>query len=352
MRANTMRKGLFALLACASWVVAAPKALAQTRTLAEIADYQGPDRLQILIDGARKEGSLSLYTSRVAEDMTPVVEAFTRKYGVEVQVWRGSNRAVLQRVVQERRAGRCPADVVSSGTPSLEPLHREQLLQAVHSPTLAELMPQALRPHGEWVGISINIISAAYNTNLVRPGEVPKSYDDLKDPRWKGRLAIEADDVDWFAAVVGKLGEAAGLQLFRDIVRTNGVSTRTGHTLMSNMVAAGEIPLALTVYSYKPDQLARAGAPIRTLYLAPVIALATGVSVTRCATRPHAALLFYEFMLRDAQDIMAKRDIAPTNLKVKPLPEGLEITMMDPDQMLDHGAKWSELWHKTVIRPQ
>ncbi len=100
---------------------------------------------------------------------------------------------------------------------------------------------------------------------------------------------------------------------------------------MSNMVAAGEIPLALTVYSYKPDQLARAGAPIRTLYLAPVIALATGVSVTRCTTRPHAALLFYEFMLRDAQDIMAKRDIAPTNLKVKPLPEGLEITMMDPD---------------------
>jgi iron(III) transport system substrate-binding protein len=352
MRATATRRRVASLLACASWVVAAPPAFAQSRTLAEIANDRGSDRLQKLIDGARKEGSLSLYTSRVAEDATPVIEAFTTKYGVEVQVWRGSNRAVLQRVVQERRAGRCAADVISSGTPSLEPLHREQLLQAVRSPTLAELMPQALRPHGEWVGISINIISAAYNTNLVRPGEVPKSYDDLKDPRWKGRLAIEADNVDWFAAVVGKLGEAAGLQLFRDIVRTNGVSTRTGHTLIANMVAAGEIPLALTVYSYKPDQLARAGAPIRTLYLAPVIALTTGVSVTRCTTRPHAALLFYEFMLRDAQDIMAKRDIAPTNLKVKPLPEGLEITMMDPDQMLDHGPKWSELWQKTVIRPQ
>jgi iron(III) transport system substrate-binding protein len=123
-----------ALLACASWVVAAPAAFAQSRTLAEIADYQGPDRLQTLIEGARKEGSLSLYTSRVAEDMTPVIEAFTRKYGVEVQVWRGSNRAVLQRVVQERRAGRCAADVVSSGTPSLEPLHREQLLQRCAHP--------------------------------------------------------------------------------------------------------------------------------------------------------------------------------------------------------------------------
>src|SRR5215813_828746 len=340
---NVATTSLSALLAWLS-LAAATSAWVQPRTLAEIAAYQGADRMERLIEGARKEGPLTLYTSRVAEDTTPVTDAFTRKYGVDIQVWRASNRAVLQRVVQERRAGRCAADVVSSGTPALEPLHREQLLQAVKSPTEQELMPQALRPHGEWVGISINIISAAYNTNLVRPGEVPKSYDDLKDPRWKGRLAIEADDVDWFAAVVAKLGEAAGLQLFRDIVRTSGVSTRTGHTLISNMVAVGEIPLALTVYSYKPDQLARAGAPIRTLYLAPVIALATGVSVTRCATRPHAALLFHEFMLRDAQEIMAKRDIAPTNQKVKPLPAGLELTFMDPNEMLDHGRKWQELW--------
>src|SRR4029453_450950 len=88
----------------------------------------GADRLERLIEGARKEGSLSLYTSRVAEDTTPVIEAFTRKYGVDVQVWRASNRQVLQRVVQERRAGRCAVDVVSSGTPVLEPMQREQLL--------------------------------------------------------------------------------------------------------------------------------------------------------------------------------------------------------------------------------
>ena len=353
MRATAMRRRLSAaLLACASWVVAAPEAFGQSRTLAEIADYQGPDRLQKLIDGARKEGALSLYTSRVAEDMTPVVEAFTRKYGVEVQVWRGSNRAVLQRVVQERRAGRCAADVVSSGTPSLEPLHREQLLQAVRSPTLVELMPQALRPHGEWVGISINIISAAYNTNLVRPGEVPQSYADLKDPRWKGRLAIEADDVDWFAAVVGKLGEPAGLQLFRDIVRTNGVSTRTGHTLISNMVAAGEIPLALTVYSYKPEQQKREGAPVEPLYLSPVVALGYGPAVSRCAPHPHAALLFHDFMIREGQEIMAKRDMTPTNPKIRPLPEGVDLTMIDPVEMLDNRKKWDDLWTNIVLKPR
>ena len=352
MRAAALGTSLSALLACAASVVATTPVSAQPRTLAEIAAYDGPDRLQRLIEGAKKEGSLALYTSRVAEDTTPVIDAFTRRYGVDVQVWRASNRQVLQRVVQERRAGRCAVDVISSGTPVLEPMHREQLLQAVRSPTTAELIPQARQPHGEWVGISVNITSAAYNTNLVRPGEVPKRYDDLTDPRWKGRLAIDSDDVDWFATVVGKLGEETGLRLFRDIVRTNGVSVRTGHTLIANMVAAGEVPLALTVYSYKPEQLTRAGAPIRALYLPPVVAFATGVSVTRCAPHPNAAMLFHEFMLRDGQEVLASRDIAPTNPKVKPLPAGLDLTFMDPVEMLDHARKWTELWERTITKPQ
>jgi iron(III) transport system substrate-binding protein len=338
------------LLGLALLALWASSALAQTRTLADIASDQGPDRIRRLTEGAKKEAALALYTSRVAEDTTPVTDAFTKKYGIGVQVWRASNQDVIQRTVAESRAGRCPADVISSGTPALEPLSRERLLQPVSSPAVAELMPQALRPHGEWVGISVNIIAAAYNTNLVKPDDVPMSYDDLKSPKWKNRLAIDAEDVDWFAALMGKLGEEKGVALFKDIVRTNGISTRTGHTLLANMVAAGEVPLAMTVYSYKPEQLARAGAPIRALYLPPVIALATGVSVTRCASHPNAAVLFYEFMLREGQEILAQRDIVPTNLKVRPLPANLDITLMDPVEMLDHGPKWSALWKETVIR--
>jgi iron(III) transport system substrate-binding protein len=170
--------------------------------------------------------------------------------------------------------------VVSSGTPSLEPLHREQLLQAVRSPTLTELMPQALRPHGEWVGISINIISAAYH-QLVRPSECPE-LQRPQDQRWKGRLAIEADDVDWFAAVVGKLGEAPA-QLFRDIVRSNGVSRAGPHAHVQHG-GGGRDTARIRSTATSPTSCT-GGRPIRTLYLAPVIALATGVSVT-AATRP------------------------------------------------------------------
>ena len=197
-----------------------PRALAQT--IAEVAAYQGPDRTERLIAGAKKEGTLSFYSSSVAEDTAPVIEAFKKKYGLDVQVWRGSTETIIQRAVAESRAGRCPADAYHAGSPALEPLHRENLLQAVKSPAAEAVMQEAKRPHGEYVGISVNLFSAAYNTDLVKPDELPKSYEDLTDPRWKGRLAIEADDVPWFAAIVSAMGEDKGVKLFGDIVRTNG----------------------------------------------------------------------------------------------------------------------------------
>jgi iron(III) transport system substrate-binding protein len=331
---------------------AATPALAQTSTLAELAAYQGADRTQRLIEGAKREGAVSYYTSLVAEDSTPVIDAFKRKYGIDAQFWRGSTEAIVQRALNESRAGRCPADAYLSGPPALEPLHREHMLQAVKSPLAADVMPQALQPHGEYVGVFFNLFSAAYNTNLVKAEEVPKGYEDLKHPRWKGRLAIEADDAPWFAAIVSKLGEEQGVKLFRDIVRANGMSLRKGHTLLANMVALGEVPLALTVFSYKSDQMQRAGAPIRTLYLPPVIALATSMSVARCAPHPHAAVLLYDFMIGEAQEILARRDLVPTNPRIKPLPAGVELTFMDPAQMLDQAQKWNELWERTITKPQ
>jgi iron(III) transport system substrate-binding protein len=335
----------------AAMAFSAPPASAQTRWLAEIAAYQGPDRAARLIEGAKKEGTVSYYTSLVSEDTTPVIDAFKRKYGIDVALWRGSTEAIVQRALNESRAGRCPADAFHSGPPALEPLHREKLLYPVKSPLIAAVMPQALQPHGEYVGVYLNLFAAAYNTDLVRADEVPKSYEELRQPRWKGRLAIEAADAPWFAAIVNKLGEDKGVALFRDIVQTNGMSLRKGHTLLANMVVAGEVPLALTVFSYKSDQLQRAGAPIRTFYLPPVIALATSISVSRCAPHPNAAVLLYDFMLGEAQEILAKRDLVPTNPRIMPLPEGLALTFMDPAQMLDQGEKWTALWEKTITKP-
>ncbi|MEA2976401.1 MAG: iron(III) transport system substrate-binding protein [Alphaproteobacteria bacterium] len=341
----------FALLT-AMFSHGADVAMAQTRTLAEIASYQGSDRTQRLIDGAKQEGTFTLYSSTAPEDMNPVIDAFKQRYGIEVQFWRSSSDNLLQRAIAENRAGRCLVDAFTSVAAELEALQREKLLYAIKTPLAADLMPQAIRPHGEWITTRLNIFSAAYNTNLVKKDEVPKSYDDLKDPKWKGRLAIEVGDSDWFSAIVPKMGKDKALKLFSEIALTNGFSYRKGHTLLANLVAAGEVPLALTTYNYKPEQLKKAGAPIEPLYLSPLIALPNGAAVSRCATHPNAAVLFYDFMVGEAQEILAKRDFVPTNRKLRTLPEDMELTFVDPAELLDHSDMWTELWEKTILRPQ
>src|SRR5262245_41970181 len=256
---TTLKTSLPALFVA---VFAASPALAQTSTLADIAAYQGPDRMARLIEGAKKEGVVSVYGSSVTEETSPVSDAVKCMYGIDFQYWRASSENLVQRTVAETRAGRCLVDGFATVAAELEALHREKLLQAVKTPLTSGLMPLALRPHGEWVASRLNIFSAAYNTNLVKKDEVPKSYEDLKHPRWKGRLAVEADDGDWFATVVTKMGRDQGVALFRDIVRTNGVSVRKGHTLLSNLVVDGETAVALTVFSYQPVQHKRECAPL------------------------------------------------------------------------------------------
>src|SRR3954470_6290071 len=171
---------------------------------------------------AKKEGEVAVYTSLISEDLTALSQAFEKKYGIKVKGWRAGSEKVLQRALTEARANRQEADVIETNGPELEALYREKTLQPLKSAHIPDLMPQAIRPHGQWIGTRINLFVQSYNTNLVKKEEVPKSFAELANPRWKGRLGIEAEDEDWFAMVVKELGEEKGLALFREIARTNG----------------------------------------------------------------------------------------------------------------------------------
>jgi iron(III) transport system substrate-binding protein len=342
---------LAALSCCLCGLLGTPCAFAQTAspTLAEIASYSGPDRLAKLVAGAKKEGAVNIYTSETVEDIGALGAAFQKQYGIKPSVWRGSSEDILQRAVVEARGGRFDADAFETGATAMESLHRELLLQHIDSPAVADLAPEAIQPHHEWTGTRYNVFVAAYNTQLMAGAALPKGYDDLADPKWKGKLGIEADDSDWFGAVIEALGEERGLKLFRDIVAANGISVRKGHTLLANLVVSGEVPLAIGTYLYKVAQLKGRGAPIDSLALAPVVARFEGAGVARHAPHPYAAVLFMEFMLTEAQDILAKRDFFPAQLKVKPMPAGL--TFLDPAKALDQGPKWSKYYRDIVTHP-
>lgn len=311
---------------------------------AAVASYAGADRQQRLIEGAKKEGEVSVYNSAPIDDMKVFAAAFEKKYGIKVKVWRASSESIVQRAITETRAGRYDVDVIETNAPEMEVLTRERLLQEVKSPHLQDLIPQALPPHREWIGTRLNMFTAAYNTRLVKKDELPGTYEDLLNPRWKGKLGIESSDLEWFAGVIADLGEVRGLKLFRDIVATNGMSVRTGHTLLTNLVVSGEIPLALTIYNYKAEQLKNDGAPIDWFVLQPGLARPQGVGVMRRAPHPHAAVLFHDFMLSDAQELFLKRDFVPTSKKISTSLNKFPFRFVDPKVAIDEHAKWSRLY--------
>jgi iron(III) transport system substrate-binding protein len=342
------RRAFASAVAVAAIFLATP-ALAQQRppTLAELAIYDGADRTKRLVEGAKKEGTVTIYSSVTVDDMKVLSTAFEKKYGVKLQAWRASSESILQRTMVEARGGRFDVDAIETSAAEMESLHRERLLQEVKSPLIADIVPAALRPHREWIGDRLNIISAAYNPNLVKKQDLPKSYDDLANPKWKGKLAIEADDAVWFGALANELGEQKTIRLFREIVRTNGISVRKGHSLIANLIVSGEIPFALTVYHYKAEQLKNSGAPLDWYVLPPGLARFLGTGVMRRAPHPHAAVLFLDFMLSDAQQLLLDRDFTPTNMKVKPL--DVPFKVIDPALVLDQGDKWQKLYNEIVI---
>lgn len=353
---STRRGGAVTRLGAMMLIAAlgAPAALAQSAAPSGIglATYQGADRMQRLMDGAKKEGEVSIYTSAPVDDVKVMTDAFEKKYGVKAKVFRTSSEKVLQRGVTETRAGRNDVDIFETNGPEMEALVREKILTPVISPTLNDLIPEAKFKHGAWVGSRLNIFAFAYNTNLVKKDELPKTYEDLLNPRWKGRLGIEAEDSDWFSGVVQQMGEAKGLKLWKDIVAANGVSVRKGHTLLTNLVASGEIPMAITVYNYKAEQMKNKGAPLDWFIIPPAIARANGVGVAAKAPHPNAALLWYEFEIsEEGQKILFSRDFVPTNQKVETKLNKFPIKFIDSAVILDQGQKWEKLYQElTTVR--
>ena len=319
-------------------------AQASANNIAALAALTGAERQKRLAEGAKKEGVVSIYTSMPLDDMAALTSAFEAKYGVKAKVWRSGSEKILQRGLLEAKANRFEVDVFETNSPETEVLSREKVLIAANSPYLNELIPQAIPSHKEWIATRLNIFTCAYNTKLVKKEELPKTYQDLLDPKWKGKLSVEADDSDWLAETVMKMGEEKGLALFREIARKNAVSVRKGHTLLSNLVASGEVPLALTVYNYKIEQMKNSGAPIDWFALDPTIARPNANGVARNAPHPHAALLFQDFELTEGQVILGKRDFIPTSTKVPSTLNKMPLTFANPKTTLDDGQKWNKIY--------
>jgi iron(III) transport system substrate-binding protein len=340
-----MRKFLPALLlALAPALAAQPPAKND-----EVFLYQGADRDARLLERARQEGSVVLYTSLAPTESKPLAEAFEKKYGVKVELWRALSDKVVQRVVTEAQAKRHSVDVVETNGPEMEMLAREKVLAEVYSPHVSDLPPQAIPPHRSWYPDRLNFFVVGYNTQKVQRSEIPGTYEGFADPKWKGRIGLEATDAEWMATLIKTWGEERGMAFFRKLSALKP-DVRKGHVLLAELVAAGEVPVGLTMYNSNIVSLKRKGAPIDFVPVQPVAARPQGIGVARNAPHPNAALLFADFVLSpEGQRLFESLGRVPASTKVKSELNNFPFTLIEPDTVLDEAPKWEKLWNELFI---
>jgi iron(III) transport system substrate-binding protein len=255
-----------------------------------------------LVEAARKEGSVNVYTSNAAPTIQALVADFEKRYGVKVNLWRASSIKVLQRLAAEKQANRWEFDAASVSGLEIEALYREGLLQEIQSPLHAEMLEGTVPAHRGWAPQFINVFVQAYNTSLVRKQDLPKRWSDLLDPRWKGKLGAEAASGEWYCTLVKSVDPG----LMKSIAARNGLSVHPGNSVLANMVISGEVPLALSAYTHIIYEAKDRGAPIDAFVIEPLIGRVNGVGVSRKPPHPNAARLYYEYNLSESQPLMVK----------------------------------------------
>jgi iron(III) transport system substrate-binding protein len=339
-----------AIIAALAALCTVTEASAQPPDPSAIYLYSGADRQQLLSTKARAEGTLTFYTSMATTESGPLAQAFEKKYGVKVQLWRALSENVLQRALTEARAGRRSMDVVETNATELEALAREQVLAPFDSPYVADLPAWAVPAHRRWLGDRANLWVTAYNTAKLKPAELPTTLEEFAEPKWKGRLSLEATDSDWMFGVVEFMGEAKGLELFRKLAALKP-EMRKGHILVAQLVAAGELPICLTAYSANAESIKAKGGPIDWLPVEPLVGRAQAVALANNAPHPHAALLFADFILSpEGQKLMADMGRVPLSRTQQTLLDRYRHILVDPAKWTDVAPRWEKLWSELFLK--
>lgn len=311
------RSGCAALLValCGLWLAGllAPAAAQETR----------PWLLPDLLAAARTEGNaLTIYASMNEEEALPFWKVFEGATGIKVSFVRMSDSATMARIAIEHRARQRTWDLVAT-----TPVYRlgNDILAPFDPPEAQALIPQARDPNRRWYGVYGNYHAPAYNTNLVKPAELPKTYDEFLDRRqWAGKVVIDSTDGEWLTGIVMHYGAERGLRLMRDIVAALRPVVIDGHLNLARAVGAGEYAVALTNFVPLTINVKLAGGPTDFWPLDPVALVFGLIGINTQAPHPKTALLAANFMLsQEGQTFLTRKGRLPSRVGVPTNPAGV-----------------------------
>ncbi len=311
--------------------------------------FTGADREAKLLEAAKAEGQLDIYTSNTDEG--DLIKAFNEKYpDIKVNNFRANSETVLQRTLQEHSAGKTANDIVDTNAGELIAMSNEGVLAPYKGPGLDNLRDGS--KFDNWTASRFNAFVVGWNTKTAG-SDIPKQFSDLADPKYKGRLSMELGDWDWYASMHSYLTDKKGMSdaevddLFTKIAANTKVVK--GHTVQGELLTAGQFDFALSIYSHTIDKAKRKGAPVEFRpAVEPVIIRPNGVALMAQARHPAAAELWMDWVLKGdgGQKVIAEATRVPASRNVPgfddPIPSDAVTYDVPEDKVNKEESTWSK----------
>ena len=327
----------------------------ESPTAAELAVDPSPEREEVLAERARANGEpVLVYTSGRPAEMDQITTAFTEQYGVETEVFRAGGNDLLSRIVQEVAAGEPTADVVAANDNVIYGLDvGEGVLSPIKS-VYDDQLPDTITASANSYPNYVNYWMFAYNTEVLDESELPRTYDDLLDPRWEGAISI-ARYPDWFATLWEIIGEDRAEEFFTALGDQQPyVAEQFTPTILA--VVSGAQPLTITTVSGVLAQQTAAGAPLEGYFPdEPTVARSQSSGWIDCGRNPEGGILFLEFLLspEGGQQVYKASNRVPAHEEVEPDPPSLrpeEFVRIDYGEFLPEQAEWEQRFDQLLIR--
>ena len=309
-----------------------------------------------LIAAAKKEGRVVLYTPLIVDQaVRPLAAAFKAKYGITLDYARMDSDQVVLKIINEFRAGRGEADVFTTSL-GIEALIASKSIRKFQSLSAADLPPVYKDPNGFWAADRVYVLGPAVNTDLVKSADYPKSFDDLLDPKWTGKMVWRRNNLTGATGFIGNvlltMGEAKGMDYLRKLARQRLIVINVSDRAVLDQIIAGEYAMTIAMTNHNVGISRKQGAPVLWLPVSPAAIFSEQMGLTTLGPHPNAALLFLEFALsREGQTVLQKAGYIPSRPDVPPfdpklLPEagGFKANVITPDVVAKNRKHWEEIY--------
>lgn len=318
---------------------------------AALAKLPENERWEVIVKGAQKEGKVVLYGSVEVVQVNEVAKVFKQRFpGMEVEYFRASPDDVLSKMLTEVRANRWVWDVAAAG-PGYKDLKEANSAAKHYRLVCGDDYPKQY--YGEdWFAVMMMTVGIAYNTKMVRSEEAPKSYQELLDPKWKGKISIDASPVELISGMIKSWGRKKAEDWLNKFVNENQAQIRKGHSVQTKLLAAGEFPISSELYANTvADMIHSNKAPLQWMVPKDLsVGDIAGYIIARRAPHPYAALLWSRFdTTPEAQNIYASFGRLTLHPETKfPYPELKQLVSPSTrDRMVFLTVEDIALWEQT-----